>query len=58
MFVTYFTDALQNSAARMQSALDALAGLPVRALATTSGLFDPYSLPLPPKRDWPPLRAA
>jgi UDP:flavonoid glycosyltransferase YjiC (YdhE family) len=48
VLVTYSTDALQNSAARVQVAVDALAALPVRALVTTSGLFDARLLSLPP----------
>jgi UDP:flavonoid glycosyltransferase YjiC (YdhE family) len=39
VLVSYSTDRLQNSPRRLQTALDALAALPVSVLATTSGAF-------------------
>jgi UDP:flavonoid glycosyltransferase YjiC (YdhE family) len=47
VLVSYSTDRLQNSPARLQEALDGLADLPVRVLATTSGAFDPGRLSVP-----------
>jgi UDP:flavonoid glycosyltransferase YjiC (YdhE family) len=47
VLVSYSTDPLQNSPARVQAALDALAPLSVRVLATTSRTFDPARLSIP-----------
>lgn len=47
VLVSYSTDRLQNSPARLQEALNGLAGLPVEVLATTSGAFDPDRLSVP-----------
>jgi UDP:flavonoid glycosyltransferase YjiC (YdhE family) len=47
VLVSYSTDRLQNSPARLQEALDGLADLPVRVLATTSGAFEPERLSVP-----------
>jgi MGT family glycosyltransferase len=44
VFVSYSTDPLQNSPERVQRALDALEDLPVRVVASTSGVFDPAQL--------------
>jgi len=46
--VSYSTDRLQNSPERLQQALDGLAALPVRVLATTSGTFEAERLSVPP----------
>jgi len=48
VLVSYSTDPLQNGPERLQEALDGLADLPVRVLATTSGAFDPERLSVPP----------
>jgi UDP:flavonoid glycosyltransferase YjiC (YdhE family) len=48
VLVSYSTDLLQNSRERLQHALDALAGLPVRVLATTSGTVEAKLLSAPP----------
>jgi UDP:flavonoid glycosyltransferase YjiC (YdhE family) len=47
VIVSYSTDRLQNSPERLQVALDGLANLPVRVLATTSGTFAPERLSAP-----------
>jgi UDP:flavonoid glycosyltransferase YjiC (YdhE family) len=47
ILVSYSTDRLQNSPERLQDALDGLADLPVRVLATTSGAFEPERLSVP-----------
>jgi UDP:flavonoid glycosyltransferase YjiC (YdhE family) len=47
ILVSYSTDFLQNSPKRLQTALDALAELPVKVLATTSGTFDRDRLRIP-----------
>lgn len=47
VLVSYSTDSLQNSPLRLQTALDALAGLPIDVLATTSGTFDAGRLRIP-----------
>jgi UDP:flavonoid glycosyltransferase YjiC (YdhE family) len=48
VLISYSTDRLQNSPERLQEALDGLAGLPVRVLASTSGTFEPKQLSVPP----------
>ena len=48
ILVSYSTDRLQNSPERLQEALDGLAELPVKVLATTSGAFEPDRLSVPP----------
>lgn len=47
VLVSYSTDPLQNSPARVQAALDGLADLPVDVLATTSRTFDAAYLSVP-----------
>lgn len=47
VFVSYSTHPLLNSPERVQTALDALADLPVGVIATTSGTFDPNLLRRP-----------
>jgi hypothetical protein len=47
VLVSYSTDRLQNHAARIQGALDALAELPVRVIASTSGAFGIEQLSVP-----------
>jgi UDP:flavonoid glycosyltransferase YjiC (YdhE family) len=39
VLISYSTEGLQNAPRRVQTALDALADLPVRVIATTSGVF-------------------
>jgi UDP:flavonoid glycosyltransferase YjiC (YdhE family) len=48
VLVSYSTDRLQNNPERLQAALDGLAHLPVKVLATTSGTFEPTRLLAPP----------
>ena len=48
VLISYSTDRLQNSPERLQEALDGLAGLRVRVLASTSGAFEPEQLSVPP----------
>jgi len=48
ILVSYSTDPLQNSPKRVQAALDALAELNVRVVATTSRTFEPRELSIPP----------
>jgi UDP:flavonoid glycosyltransferase YjiC (YdhE family) len=47
VLISYSTDPLQNSPERLQTALNALAELPVRVLGTTSGTFDAGHLTVP-----------
>jgi UDP:flavonoid glycosyltransferase YjiC (YdhE family) len=47
VLISFSTDSLQNSARRLQTALDALDGLPVTVLASASGAFDPSRLRVP-----------
>ncbi len=47
VFVSYSTHPLLNRPERVQTALDALADLPVGVIATTSGAFDPNLLRRP-----------
>lgn len=47
VLVSYSTDRLQNHAERVQAALDALAELPVRVIASTSGAFGIQQLSVP-----------
>jgi UDP:flavonoid glycosyltransferase YjiC (YdhE family) len=47
VLISYSTDSLQNSPRRLQTALDALDGLPVSVLASTSGAFDATRLRVP-----------
>jgi UDP:flavonoid glycosyltransferase YjiC (YdhE family) len=47
VLVSYSTDPMQNSPERVQRALDALADLPLRVVATTSGVFQPAELSVP-----------
>jgi UDP:flavonoid glycosyltransferase YjiC (YdhE family) len=47
VLITYSTDPLQNRPGRVQRALDGLADLPVRVVATTSGTFDVGHLAAP-----------
>jgi UDP:flavonoid glycosyltransferase YjiC (YdhE family) len=47
VLVSYSSDRLQNSPERLQQALDGLADLPVRVIATTSGAFEPEQLCVP-----------
>jgi UDP:flavonoid glycosyltransferase YjiC (YdhE family) len=47
VLLSYSTDRLQSSPTRLQVALDGLADLPVRVLASTSGLFEPRQLSVP-----------
>ena len=48
VLISYSTDRLQNNPERLQAALDGLADLPVRVLATTSGAFEPKQMSVPP----------
>jgi UDP:flavonoid glycosyltransferase YjiC (YdhE family) len=48
VLISYSTDALQNTPGRLQTALDALADLPVAVIATTSGAFARHRLRVPP----------
>lgn len=47
VLVSYSTDALQNKPGRLQTALDALADLPVRVFASTCGLYPANQLSVP-----------
>jgi UDP:flavonoid glycosyltransferase YjiC (YdhE family) len=47
VLISYSTDPLQNHPERVQSALDALADLPVQVVATTSGIFAVDELSVP-----------
>ena len=47
VLISYSTESLQNSPQRVQTALDALAGLPLDVLATTSGAFNAARLRVP-----------
>ena len=47
VLISYSTDALQNGPEHLQTALDALAGLPVTVLASTSRLFPVSRLLVP-----------
>jgi UDP:flavonoid glycosyltransferase YjiC (YdhE family) len=47
VLVSYSTDGLQNSPQRLQTALDALDGLPVAVVATASGAFAVKELRVP-----------
>jgi hypothetical protein len=47
VLISYSTDGLQNSPRRLQTALDALADLPVSVLATTSGVYAADHLDVP-----------
>jgi UDP:flavonoid glycosyltransferase YjiC (YdhE family) len=47
VLISYSTESLQNSPQRVQTALDALSGLPLDVLATTSGAFNPGRLRVP-----------
>jgi MGT family glycosyltransferase len=47
VLISYSTDNLQNSPERLQTALDALASLPVAVVATTSGVFAATGLRVP-----------
>ena len=47
VLISYSTDRLQNTPQRLQTALDALADLPVAVLATTSGAFAATELRVP-----------
>jgi MGT family glycosyltransferase len=47
VLISYSTETLQNSPQRVQTALDALAGLPLDVIATTSGAFNAGRLRVP-----------
>jgi UDP:flavonoid glycosyltransferase YjiC (YdhE family) len=47
VLVSYTTDRLQNIPGRLQTALDALAGLPITVLATTGGVVETNRLRVP-----------
>jgi UDP:flavonoid glycosyltransferase YjiC (YdhE family) len=47
VLISFSTDSLQNSPGRLQTALEALDGLPVAVLATASGAFDVTGLRVP-----------
>lgn len=47
VLISYSTDGLQNAPHRVQTALDALAGLPVAVLASTSAAFSAAKLSVP-----------
>ncbi len=66
VLISYSTDPLQNHPERVQSALDALADLPVQVVATTSGTFAVDQLSIPdnamavdylPHAEWMPRAA-
>ena len=66
VLISYSTDPLQNHPERVQSALDALADLPVQVVATTSGTFAVDQLSIPdnatavdylPHDEWMPRAA-
>ena len=66
VLISYSTDPLQNNPVRVQAALDGLADLPVRVVATTSGTFALDQLSIPdnamavdylPNDEWMPKAA-
>jgi EryCIII-like glycosyltransferase len=66
VLISYSTDPLQNHPERVQSALDALADLPLQVVATTSGTFAVDQLSIPdnatavdylPHDQWMPMAA-